>query len=318
MSPASSPARSPDRSPAHSPDWRARIEFDYELDGGRSLGRTGGKGPLANTVYVGTDIWRASDTSAGPATLRITRHERTADVAAWGPGAELATAGVADLLGASDDPSALVPRDEVVANWVRRWPTRRLTRTHSIWEHVVPTICGQKVTGLNAKRSWQGILRRWGRTPPGPAHPQLRLVPSAATLAAVGYAEFHRFDIERRRAETIIDAAAQASKLEGAAALEPDAARCLLCCVRGIGPWTAAIVVGLCHGDPDSVILGDYKIPNYVAWHLAGERTGDDERMLELLEPYAGQRARVQAMAKSAGSPPRHGPRMAPQDLQGR
>lgn len=252
------------------------------------------------------------------ATLRITRGRFTADIAAWGPGAEVAAANVADLLGASDDPSALVVRDDVVADWVRRWPTRRLTRTHSIWEHVVPTICGQKVTGLNAKRSWQGIIRRWGRTPVGPAHPRLRLVPSAATLAAVGYADFHRFDIERRRAETIIDAAARASKLETAATLAPEPARRLLCGVRGIGPWTAAIVVGLCHGDADSVIVGDYKIPNYVAWHLAGERTGDDERMLELLAPYAGQRARVQAMAKAAGSPPRHGPRMAAQDLQGR
>jgi hypothetical protein len=49
-----------------------------------------------------------------------------------------------------------------------------------------------------------------------------------------------------------------------------------------------------------------------VTWSLAGERRGSDERMLELLEPYRGQRGRVVRLLELAGSgPARRGPRMA-------
>lgn len=299
------------------PDVVERLEFDFELDPGRALGRTGGKGPIGPVLYDGAAIWRAQDTPAGEATLRIARLGRTAEVCAWGPGAEAAAAGVPKLLGAHDDPAALVPKDALVAGWMRRWPTRRLTATGTVWEHLVPTVCGQKVPGLNAKNSWQGILRRWGRRPPGPAPDRLRLPPTADLMASLAYHEFHRFDIERRRAEAIIAFARRAHTLERLAQAPPNAAREGLQAIRGIGPWTASIVVLLSHGDPDSVIVGDYQIPSYVTWHFARERRGDDARMLELLEPYRGQRARVQALAKSAGPPPRHGPRMPLQDLQG-
>ncbi|WP_419944473.1 DNA-3-methyladenine glycosylase family protein [Candidatus Poriferisodalis sp.] len=303
---------------ARSPDFRQRIEFDHSLDAGKALGRVGGKGALGPVLYAGPDIWRTQDTPAGEATLRINRSGHSAEVTGWGPGAAEAAASVPALLGSLDDPAALVPRDAVVARWVRRWPTRRLTATGTVWEHVVPTVCGQKVPGLNARNSWQGILRRWGRKPPGPAPEVLRLPPTADLMASLAYHEFHRFDIERHRAEAIIAFARRAVTLESVARHSPQAARERLQTVRGIGPWTASIIVLLCHGDPDSVIVDDYQIPSYVTWHLAGERRGDDDRMLELLEPYRGQRARVQALAKSAGAPPRHGPRMALQDLRGR
>ena len=61
----------------------------------------------------------------------------------------------------------------------------------------------------------------------------------------------------------------------------------------GIGPWTAAEVGFRAFGDPDAVSVGDFHIPNMVCWALAREPRGTDERMLELLEPYRGQRARV-------------------------
>ena len=64
-------------------------------------------------------------------------------------------------------------------------------------------------------------------------------------------------------------------------------------------------------GDPDAISIGDYHIPNLVAFALAGEPRGDDARMLELLEPYRGQRGRVQRLLELSGiRPPRYGPRM--------
>jgi 3-methyladenine DNA glycosylase/8-oxoguanine DNA glycosylase len=64
-------------------------------------------------------------------------------------------------------------------------------------------------------------------------------------------------------------------------------------------------------GDADAVSVGDYHLPSLVAWALAGETDADDARMLELLEPFRGQRARViRLIVAGGGGPPRRGPRM--------
>jgi 3-methyladenine DNA glycosylase/8-oxoguanine DNA glycosylase len=65
-------------------------------------------------------------------------------------------------------------------------------------------------------------------------------------------------------------------------------------------------------GDRDAVSVGDYHLPHVVAYALAGERRADDARMLELLEPYAGQRARAVRLIEASGvGPPRRAPRVA-------
>ena len=46
-----------------------------------------------------------------------------------------------------------------------------------------------------------------------------------------------------------------------------------------------------------------YHLKNMIAHNLAGEARGTDERMLELLEPYAGQRGRVVRHIARHGSP---------------
>jgi 3-methyladenine DNA glycosylase/8-oxoguanine DNA glycosylase len=88
--------------------------------------------------------------------------------------------------------------------------------------------------------------------------------------------------------------------------------------VRGIGPWTLAEVGRIAFGDPDAISVGDYHLPNLVAWALVREPRADDARMLELLEPYRGQRGRVQRLLEASGiGAPRYGPRMAPQPIAG-
>ncbi len=78
----------------------------------------------------------------------------------------------------------------------------------------------------------------------------------------------------------------------------------------GIGAWTAAETARLALGDPDAVSVGDFHLPNLVAWVLAGEARADDARMLELLEPYRGHRGRVQCLLEASGlRAPAFGPR---------
>jgi hypothetical protein len=76
-----------------------------------------------------------------------------------------------------------------------------------------------------------------------------------------------------------------------------------------LGPWTAA-QVGSALGDADAVPVGDYHLPNTVDWVLAGEPRGTDDRMLELLEPFAGHRGRAARLLTLSGvHAPRFGPR---------
>ena len=80
--------------------------------------------------------------------------------------------------------------------------------------------------------------------------------------------------------------------------------------LRGIGPWTIGSVMASALADPDAVAVGDFHLKNVVAFNLAGEARGTDERMLELLAPYAGQRGRVIRLLLLDGHrPPSFGPR---------
>jgi 3-methyladenine DNA glycosylase/8-oxoguanine DNA glycosylase len=136
-------------------------------------------------------------------------------------------------------------------------------------------------------------------------------------VAELPYFRFHRFGVERRRAEVVRAVCARAAALEALVELAPEEARRRLELFRGIGSWTSAEVTRLSLGDPDAVSLGDYHMPHVVAWALAGESRGTDERMLELLEPYRGQRGRVQRLLEASHiAPPSFGPRMEARQIE--
>ena len=79
----------------------------------------------------------------------------------------------------------------------------------------------------------------------------------------------------------------------------------------GIGVWTVNNVAMLALGDADAVSVGDYWLKHIVSNALTGEPRGTDERMLELLEPWRGQRGRVCRLLMAGGPAlPRFGPRL--------
>ena len=114
-----------------------------------------------------------------------------------------------------------------------------------------------------------------------------------------------------RRANVIRGIAARAERIERAQDMPNPDARRFLTAFPGIGAWTAAEVAIIALGDADAVSLGDFHMPNTIAWALAGEPRGTDERMLELLAPFEGHRGRVIRLIEAAGFiAPRYGPRM--------
>lgn len=242
---------------------------------------------------------------------------------AWGPGSAWAVARLGALLGADDNPAALVPHDEAVAVAVRRLRGMRIGWTERVQEALVPAILEQKVTGDEARRAYRALVARYGEGAPGGFG--LRLPPAPGILAGLPYHAFHPLGLERRRAELLRAVARESERLErlGAAASGPgatDQARAAayagLRAFPGIGPWTAAEVGIRAFGDPDAVSVGDFHLPDMVAWALAGEPRGTDDRMLELLEPYRGQRGRVIRLLELAGTQaPRRGPRLAPRRI---
>lgn len=260
------------------------------------------------------EAWLAQRTPDGPATIRIALDaEASVHAAAWGDGARRALEELPALVGEEDAPERFVARHAILRRLQRAKPGLRLPRTGRLVHALVPAILEQKVTGTEAFRAYAALLRIHGEAAPGP-RPDLRLPPTSETLAGLPYHAFHPLGVERRRADTIRRAAARAAWLE-ASTSAAEATRRLIS-IPGIGAWTAAEVVRVAFGDPDAISVGDYHIPNMVAWALAGEPRADDARMLELLEPYRGQRGRVQRLLEAGGiTAPRYGPRMAPRSI---
>jgi 3-methyladenine DNA glycosylase/8-oxoguanine DNA glycosylase len=256
-------------------------------------------------------IWRATRTRHGPATLWLRQMGDVVEATAWGPGAQLALDGVPALIGEQDDPAAFVPRQRLLSKLQRQFTGVRMTRTGAVLDALVPAVVEQKVTGIEARRAYRYLVRAFGESAPGPR--PLFVAPKPERLAQLPYHVFHPFGIERRRADTIRYAAARAARLEAACDVPAAEAQARLRVIPGIGAWTAAEVVRVALGDPDAVSVGDYHLPSVVSWALAGEPRADDARMLELLEPYRGQRGRVARLLELAGiAPPAFGPRMPP------
>ncbi|HXM56648.1 MAG TPA: DNA-3-methyladenine glycosylase 2 family protein [Candidatus Dormibacteraeota bacterium] len=262
------------------------------------------------------EVWRATRTPAGPGTERLVPLAGgELLVEAWGPGAEWLVDRAPALVGELDDDSDFRPDLPLLRDLHRRHRGLRICRTEAIIEAAVASILEQRVTGVEAMGGWRALVRGLGEPAPGPL-PGLVVPPEPARLAEARYPQFHTYGIERGRAETIRRVAAHAAWLEEALDLPLDAARVRFRALPGIGHWTAAEVALVALGDPDAVSVGDYHLPHVVSWALAGERVGSDARMLELLEPYRGHRARVLRLLLAAGiAPPRRGPRLPVRDV---
>jgi 3-methyladenine DNA glycosylase/8-oxoguanine DNA glycosylase len=291
------------------------VVVDGPLDLRRTLAihQRGSGDPTMRTIAG--RIVRATRTADGPATVALLQSGDRVEAEAWGPGAERLLEAVPGLIGAEDDRAAFDARHHpLVAELDRRHRGIRIGRTGAVLEALVPAILEQKVTGTEAWRGLRGLVRGWGEPAPGPFG--LRLLPEPAAIAAIPYHAFHPIGVERRRADLVRRVADRAIRFEEVLGLSREAAYARLTALPGIGPWTAAEVMLRAAGDPDAVSVGDFHLPNLVAFTLAGEIRGTDERMLELLEPWRGQRARVIRLLETSGlRPPAFGPRYAPRSI---
>jgi 3-methyladenine DNA glycosylase/8-oxoguanine DNA glycosylase len=253
----------------------------------------------------------ATRTPDGPATvsLEVLANDRI-EGRAWGPGAEWALAQAPSVLGAEDDPTRFDPDHPVVRHLYLRVPGLRIPKTGRVLEALLPAVLGQRVTRFEAERAYRQLVLQWGEPAPGPGG--LTVAPAPDVLARLPYYDLHVLGVEKRRADTLRRVGGHAASLESIVDLPLAEARSRLQEIVGVGPWTVAEVALLALGDTDAVSVGDHNLKHQISWALAGEERGTDDRMLELLEPFAGQRGRVCRLVVTARiRPPRRSPRQA-------
>lgn len=285
------------------------ITLDPPPDLRLTLGHLNGGTTHPDRPFTADLGWRASRAPTGPATLRLAVHGSSILATAWGPGAEWALHHLPDLLGGGDDPDSFPTNGHRLMRQLKgRFRRLRIARTERIHEALVPVILGQVVTRTEAGRAERRLIEAYGDPAPGPE--PLMLQPAPDVLGRLSYEDFHPLGIGRNKARLIIEVSRRAARLEEATGMEPGAAQERLRAVKGIGPWSSALVVSEALGEPDAVPVGDYHLPNTVAWALAGEARATDSRMLELLEPFRPHRYRAALMLKLSGiGAPTYGPR---------
>ncbi len=251
---------------------------------------------------------RATVTPAGAGAITVTwapgRPE--AQVETHGEGAAWLLERAPRLLGCTDDVGGFAPATPPLDDLWHRHRGDRIARTGTLWHDLAWFIVQQRVSRADAADHWRRLVADLGT--PAPGVPSLIAPPDADTVAGLGYPHFHRYGIERQRADHLRGAARAVARLERLVDGDAVAAMPALRSVRGIGPWTASCLATQTWGERDAVIVGDHGIPAMVAWLLARERRADDRRMLELLEPYRPHRYRVirLAFAGRAGPPRQH------------
>jgi 3-methyladenine DNA glycosylase/8-oxoguanine DNA glycosylase len=285
--------------------------------------RRGPRDPCFQLAGDGT-IWRTSLLPSGPVAAKIGgRHTgprtKAPDVVhceAWGSGAEEFVEMLPALLGADDDASGFLPRDPTVAAAHRRLPHLRLGRTGQVLEALIPAVIEQRVPGADAFWSWRVLVSKYGTPAPGPAPAAMRVPPSAEVWRHIPSWEFHRANVDPKRAQTVVACARRAASLERLVSRPAAQAREALTSLAGVGEWTAAETAQRAFGDADALSVGDYHVSKMIGWTLLG-RPVDDAVMLDLLEPMRPHRHRVVRLLQVSGLAyePRRGPRLPVQHI---
>lgn len=263
-----------------------------------------GTGDPATKFAPNGSTWRAVHTPDGPGTLAVSWSGEAVLGRAWGPGSDWLLHQMPLMLGSEDNPEEFIIHHEIIGKLAHLGQGLRIGRTDRVWEALAAAVLEQKVTGREAWRAWRYIVNKYGE--PAPGAPSMKVPPAQQVWREIPQWDWHASGAEPARRRTIV----------GAAGYDVERKADRLHLLRGIGPWTAAETRARAIGDPDAVPVGDYHIPSMVGGTLIGERI-DDDRMLELLEPYAGQRYRViRLIMLYMKMPARRAPRMPTRDYR--
>ena len=269
--------------------------------------RSTGRGRSAAGTFL-----HATHTPDGPGTVRVRWAGSRVDLDTYGSGGDWLGARVPGMLGSRDtgldgvDTTTWAPTVTAALHASR---DVAIGSGSNLYHELLPTIIEQRITGHEAHRQWRRLCVELSDPAPGP-FPGLLLPPAPERLLRRPTWWFHPLGIERKRAAPLVEIGRHVDKLWAWAELPAHEAAARLRLLPGVGVWTVGTVVGTALGDPDAVAVGDFHLKNVVGYALAGEPRATDERMLELLIPYTGQRGRViRALLRHGHRAPKFGPR---------
>jgi hypothetical protein len=229
------------------------------------------------------------DSDGQPATWRFDTRSTGVLVRVSGRSADALLRGFLEQFPLGDGCDAFRPGDPLLQRLVRSFGGLRLIRVPWAFDVAAGAVLQQRVRWRVAYDDFRRIAKRWGTPVPGGS-----AFPCARQLAAVSVAAIEAMGIDPKRARALaVLARREAAHPFLDSETDPTRLRLRLVQLPGIGPWTANMVAGFAAGDPDAVPTGDLHLPGLVTGALAREPDGTDQRMLELLEPYRGQRFRV-------------------------
>lgn len=268
------------------------------------------RGRIAARLPSGT-VRRAEPGPLGPLVLEARAEGGQLACEVWGPRntpatvIEAALAATAAWVGARDDPTPLgrlAGAHPLVARALRELGAPRLGRLPRVGEAAGRAVLAQLVQHAEARRSVAQVAARFGQ----PAHAGLWAWPDAATLARTPAWDLRPCGVSQRMATAVQAAAVEDGRLTAAAQREDwTALGARVRALPGAGAWTAAKVQTWL-GDPDAVPVGDYNLPQRIGTALTGEQrprqAWSDAELLELLAPFAGQRARVIRLVGAAAA----------------
>lgn len=262
----------------------------YDLGSTLAGMRFGLRDPTA--LFDRTSVLKAAHTPDGPVTLTVRHRSQDGmlDVELDGPGTAWTEERAPALLGLLDRPEDWRTGHRRLESARRRAPGMRLGQAISVSEVHVAAVLQQRVKFVEAATAWARVTLRRNLAAPGTDRVVLPL--DAAAWRAVPSYELRAHGVELKRYQALQVAVRAAPHLETA---RDDRAKVreLMMSLRGTGVWTTEMVMGYGLGDPDAVPFGDVHLPHEVSKFFEDVPHGSDERMAELLAPYAGNRFRV-------------------------
>lgn len=286
------------------------IPLDRPLDLRLTLGpHRFGKGD-PTCLLRSDEAFRATRTPIGSATLHLVVRGAELEASAWGAGADWVLEQVPELIG-EDDRHDFWPRHPLVRGLLEQHRGLRIGASRRVFEALLQAVCAAAVSDFEGTRAHRQILARLGEPAPGPGG--LTIAPLGRVLATTTVHELHPLGLERARADVLRRAAAREASVESVYDHGPGEADERLRSVAGVSGAVAARIRLRALGDADAVPVGDPIARDLVAHAFTGARRGTDAQMLELLEPFRGQRGRVvRLLAAGRLQPPRAGSTAAP------
>ncbi len=264
---------------------------------------------LRNDGGAGHRIERATLTPDGPGTISIdVQFDGQCTARAWGPGGAWLLSRANRLTARTTPTPTVIARHRALDRAQHTLGQVHLPASDTPYHELLPAILGQRITAAQASTQWRALCNQYGDPAPGPLG--LQLPPRPDQLLRITSWEFHQLGIEAQRATALRTAARHAPYVDRTRDADGPDARSSLMQLPGIGVWTAAVAIGVSHGDPDALPIGDFHVKNTVAWALSGQARGTDDDMLITLAPYSGYQWLVVRMLELSGhSAPRFAPK---------